>query len=180
MSDENKQKLATGQNPSTTSGWQTDILKFVADQVQKIHEANREQVKDLGNMKEDERHEIWAVFFRRNPLGVTIAMWKPVSSVVDFDAIIHPPTSSSDQTKAKLQLWHDYVLQCWTLTAENSFLFLILAKSKSEAIAELKRKTETEYTVWKKMSFDPRVVVPSIEDVPVAAIATRNKRRKTR
>ncbi|KAK7510940.1 hypothetical protein IWZ03DRAFT_432959 [Phyllosticta citriasiana] len=160
MSDENKQKLATGQNPSTTSGWQTDILKFVADQVQKIHEANREQVKDLGNMKEDERHEIWAVFFRRNPLGVAIAMWKP--------------------TKAKLQLWHDYVLQCWTLTAENSFLFLILAKSKSEAIAELKRKTETEYTVWKKMSFDPRVVVPSIEDVPVAAIATRNKRRKTR
>ncbi|KAK7538280.1 uncharacterized protein J3D65DRAFT_602306 [Phyllosticta citribraziliensis] len=149
----------------TGGGWQGQILKFVAGQVENIVKS-RAQGKDMGDLTEEERHDIWAAYFRRNPLGVAKEMWKPISAV-DYDAIFYPPESTNDEIKAKLQACHDYILQCWILAAENSFLFRILAKSRPAVIAELKQKKETEYTLWKNMPMDPRVVVPSIEDIPV-------------
>ncbi|KAB2569940.1 hypothetical protein DBV05_g11372 [Lasiodiplodia theobromae] len=164
--------------------WQWRILtSWLLPFVEKKYLKAKSDGQNLLEMSKDERAAFWReCWVDGPPARLCMEMWQPVSSVVDFAAIIDPPTGSTEADRAILKAWKNFLFNVFKVTADLTLNYRVRVRNVTlgemtaydDTVDTVTKADEVVFGQWLRLSYD--IPHPGIEEVPVLVSKAASKR----
>lgn len=155
--------------------WQWRILtSWLLPFVEKKYLKAKSDGRNLLELSKDERAAFWReIWLDGPPARLCADMWQPVSSVVDFAAIIDPPAGSTEADRAILKGWKNFLFNVFKVTADLTLNYRVRVRNVTldemtaydDTVDTVTKADDVVFGQWLRLSYD--IAHPGIEEVPV-------------